>query len=141
MTTIKCSLISCDQFEAHNGPVWSLERNPGFLKNFLTVGDWTARVWSEDCRESAVLWSPPLRHKITAGTWSPTRFSHFLSDHTSLPIGPSHIPMRYHNRGTVVICNMVTNLGKQTVITIYISHGEPLRLNGLARPSVTTALQ
>ncbi|XP_053602327.1 dynein intermediate chain 3, ciliary-like isoform X2 [Plodia interpunctella] len=63
------------KIEAHNGPVHSLERNPGFLKNFLTVGDWTARVWSEDCRESAIIFSPPLRHRLTAGTWSPTRLS------------------------------------------------------------------
>ncbi|XP_059050189.1 dynein intermediate chain 3, ciliary-like [Achroia grisella] len=66
------------KFEAHVGPVWSIERNPGFLKNFLTVGDWTVRVWSEDCRESAVIFSPPHRHKITAGTWSPTRLSLML---------------------------------------------------------------
>ncbi|CAG4991625.1 unnamed protein product [Colias eurytheme] len=66
------------KFEAHLGPVWSLERNPNFLKNFLTVGDWTVRVWSEDCRESAVVWSPPHRHKITAATWSPTRLSLML---------------------------------------------------------------
>ncbi|CAG9567629.1 unnamed protein product [Danaus chrysippus] len=63
------------KFEAHLGPVWSLERNPGFLKNFLTVGDWTVRLWSEDCRESAVLWSPPHRHKVTSAAWSPTRLS------------------------------------------------------------------
>lgn len=63
------------RFDAHDGPVWSLERNPNFLKNFLTVGDWTVRVFSEDCRESAVLWSPPHRHKISAATWSPTRIS------------------------------------------------------------------
>uniref|UniRef100_A0A2A4JH19 Uncharacterized protein n=1 Tax=Heliothis virescens TaxID=7102 RepID=A0A2A4JH19_HELVI len=63
------------KFEAHVGPVWRVERNPGFLKNFLTVGDWTARVWSEDCRESSVLWTPPLRHRITDGAWSPTRLS------------------------------------------------------------------
>ncbi|CAK1550175.1 unnamed protein product [Leptosia nina] len=66
------------KFEAHLGPVWSLERNPGFLKNFLTVGDWTVRVWSEDCRESAVVWSPPHRYKISAATWSPTRLSLML---------------------------------------------------------------
>ncbi|KAJ0181519.1 hypothetical protein K1T71_002241 [Dendrolimus kikuchii] len=66
------------KFHAHLGPVWSLERNPGFLKNFLTVGDWTARVWSDDCRESAIVWSPPHRMKITSGTWSPTRLSLML---------------------------------------------------------------
>ncbi|XP_047042151.1 dynein intermediate chain 3, ciliary-like [Helicoverpa zea] len=63
------------KFEAHVGPVWRVERNPGFLKNFLTVGDWTARIWSEDCRESSVLWTPPLRHRVTDGAWSPTRLS------------------------------------------------------------------
>lgn len=61
------------QFEAHEGPVYSLQRNPGFLKNFLTVGDYTARVWSEDCRESSILWTPPQRRKLSAGCWSPTR--------------------------------------------------------------------
>ncbi|XP_072936986.1 dynein axonemal intermediate chain 2-like [Epargyreus clarus] len=66
------------KYEAHVGPVWSVERNPGFLKNFLSVGDWTVRVWSEECRESAVLWSPPHRQKITAATWSPTRLSLML---------------------------------------------------------------
>ncbi|CAH1645243.1 unnamed protein product [Spodoptera littoralis] len=66
------------KFDAHVGPVWRVERNPGFLKNFLTVGDWTARVWSEECRESSVLWTPPARHRITNGTWSPTRVSLML---------------------------------------------------------------
>ncbi|CAH1645244.1 unnamed protein product [Spodoptera littoralis] len=63
------------KFDAHVGPVWRVERNPGFLKNFLTVGDWTARVWSEECRESAILWTAPHRHAITDGAWSPTRVS------------------------------------------------------------------
>ena len=25
-------------------------------KNFLTIGDWSARVWSEDINESCLLW-------------------------------------------------------------------------------------
>ncbi|KAG8236580.1 hypothetical protein J437_LFUL015766 [Ladona fulva] len=45
------------QYQAHIGPVYSLQRNPSFLKNFLTVGDWTARIWSEDIRESAIIWT------------------------------------------------------------------------------------
>ncbi|KAJ8729776.1 hypothetical protein PYW08_001357 [Mythimna loreyi] len=71
------------KFNAHLGPVWALHRNPGFLKNFLTVGDWTARVWSEDCRESAVLWTPPGRYSLTDGTWSPTRLSLMLLTQTN----------------------------------------------------------
>ena len=27
-----------------------------FIKNFLTVGDWSARVWSEDISESCLFW-------------------------------------------------------------------------------------
>ena len=50
-----------------------VQRNPAFLKNFLTVGDYTARVWSEDCRESAIIFTPADRHCITDGVWSPTR--------------------------------------------------------------------
>jgi len=31
-------------FNAHLGPVYVVQRNPFFLKNFLSVGDWSARV-------------------------------------------------------------------------------------------------
>ena len=59
-------------FDAHYGPVRALERNPSYSKvgartelwrpimlcvqNFLTVGDWSARVWSEDISESCLFW-------------------------------------------------------------------------------------
>ncbi|KAJ8725983.1 hypothetical protein PYW07_000681 [Mythimna separata] len=66
------------KYTAHLGTVWRVERNPGFLKNFLTVGDWTARVWSEDCKESAILWTPYGRQRICDGAWSPMRLSLLL---------------------------------------------------------------
>lgn len=34
------------QYNGHLGPVYSLQRNPFFPKNFLSVGDWKARVRS-----------------------------------------------------------------------------------------------
>lgn len=37
-------------FPGHHGPIYALERNPFFAKNFLTVGDWTARIWNDDLR-------------------------------------------------------------------------------------------
>lgn len=46
------------KYTAHVGPVYALQRNPSFLKNFLTVGDWMARIWSEDCKESSIMWIP-----------------------------------------------------------------------------------
>ncbi|RZC38774.1 dynein intermediate chain 3, ciliary [Asbolus verrucosus] len=64
------------KFSAHFGPVLALQRNPAFLKNFLTVGDWTARIWSEDCRESSIMWTSFHRALLTDGAWSPTRFTY-----------------------------------------------------------------
>ena len=32
------------RYDAHYGPVMALQRNTSFTKNFLTVGDWTAKV-------------------------------------------------------------------------------------------------
>jgi dynein intermediate chain 2 len=45
------------KYGAHVGPVYALQRNPSFVKNFLTVGDWMARIWSEDCKESSIMWT------------------------------------------------------------------------------------
>ena len=44
-------------YPGHHGPVYSLQRNPFFPKQFLSVGDWTARIWSEDIRESSIMWT------------------------------------------------------------------------------------
>lgn len=44
-------------YDGHFGPVHALQRNPFFPKNFLTVGHWTARIWSEDIKESSIMWT------------------------------------------------------------------------------------
>lgn len=62
------------RFSAHLGPVLALQRNPAFLKNFLTVGDWAARIWAEDCKESAIMWTSYHKAMLTDGAWSPTRY-------------------------------------------------------------------
>lgn len=63
----------------HLGPVLAITRNPSFLKNFLTIGDWTARIWSEDCRESAIIWTKYQAAMLTDGVWSPTKCSMFYT--------------------------------------------------------------
>lgn len=60
-------------YPGHYGPVYALQRNPFFPKNFLTVGDWTARVWSEDIRESSIMWTKYHMAYLTDGCWSPVR--------------------------------------------------------------------
>ncbi|BFZ03253.1 hypothetical protein BsWGS_06292 [Bradybaena similaris] len=83
------SIISCNRkaktamdkiaaiFTGHTGPVYSIQRNPHFSKNFLSVGDWTARIWSEDIRESSIMWTKQYSSYLTDGCWSPVRSSVF----------------------------------------------------------------
>uniref|UniRef100_A0A7R9GTU4 Dynein intermediate chain 3, ciliary n=3 Tax=Timema TaxID=61471 RepID=A0A7R9GTU4_TIMPO len=65
------------KYSAHLGPVYALQRNPSFVKNFLSVGDWTARIWNEDCKESSIMWTSNHNTPLTDGAWSTTRFSVF----------------------------------------------------------------
>ncbi|XP_069701576.1 dynein intermediate chain 3, ciliary [Periplaneta americana] len=67
------------KYTAHVGPVYALQRNPSFVKNFLTIGDWMVRIWSEDCKESSIMWTRNHRAQLTDGAWSPTRSSVFFT--------------------------------------------------------------
>ena len=42
-------------FPGHWGPVYALQRHPNFTKNFLSVGDWTVRIWSEELRDDFIM--------------------------------------------------------------------------------------
>ena len=66
-------------YEGHFGPVNCVQRNPGYQKIFLTVGDWCARVWSEDAKHSSIMTTINMPEKMTAGCWSPSRPSVFLT--------------------------------------------------------------
>lgn len=61
------------RYSGHLGPVHAVSRNLAYSKNFLTVGDWTARVWAEDCKESDLIWTFFHTALLTYGAWSPTR--------------------------------------------------------------------
>nr|XP_008511391.1 PREDICTED: dynein intermediate chain 2, axonemal isoform X2 [Equus przewalskii] len=66
-------------FAGHHGPIYALQRNPFYPKNFLTVGDWTARIWSEDSRESSIMWTKYHMAYLTDGAWSPVRPAVFFT--------------------------------------------------------------
>lgn len=68
--------------QCHASPIYTLARNPSFFKNFLTVGDWNARIWSEDCKESAIIWTKYCSVELTDGCWSPTKCSLFYLSRT-----------------------------------------------------------
>lgn len=49
-------------YNCHYGPVYSAQRNPAYLKNFMTVGDWQVRIWSEDVKESPIMWTKYVKY-------------------------------------------------------------------------------
>lgn len=59
---------------SHFGPVYSVQRNPGqgMLKYFLTVGDWTAKVWNEELKSPIMTTSFDGAY-LTGGCWCPSR--------------------------------------------------------------------
>jgi len=52
--------------------VYALQRNPFFPKYFLSIGDWTARVWMEDIK-TPVMTTKYHDTYLMGGVWSPTR--------------------------------------------------------------------
>ena len=32
----------------HHGPVYSLWPNPAHMKNFISIGDWSVKIWHDD---------------------------------------------------------------------------------------------
>lgn len=59
-------------YSGHQGPVYSIARNPFFPKYFMSIGDWTARIWYEDLR-SPIITSKYHQSYLVGGKWSPVR--------------------------------------------------------------------
>lgn len=66
----------------HHGPIYSIQRNPSNPKYFMTVGDWTARVWFEDIK-SPIITTCYDDAYLTAACWSPTRPGIFFTSKTN----------------------------------------------------------
>ena len=60
----------------HLGPIVGMQRNPTYFKFILTVGDWTARIWTEDLR-SPILISKYFPAYLNDCAWTP-RIGMFL---------------------------------------------------------------
>lgn len=56
----------------HQGSIAMIQRNPTHNKYFMSVGDWTTRIWTEDLKTPIIT----TRHHnsyLTGCCWSPTR--------------------------------------------------------------------
>ena len=60
----------------HLGPIVGMQRNPTNFKFILTVGDWTARIWTEDLK-TPILISKYFPAYLTDCLWTP-RIGMFL---------------------------------------------------------------
>jgi len=65
-------------YEGHCGPIYALHRSPFYPKFFLTVGDWTVRLWNEELR-APIMTSKYFMNYMLDATWSPARPGVFLS--------------------------------------------------------------
>ena len=57
---------------SHFGPIYSIKRNSFHSKYFMTVGDWSVRVWAEELR-TPLLQTAPSVSNLTCGGWSSSR--------------------------------------------------------------------
>ncbi|ROT75477.1 putative dynein intermediate chain 2, axonemal [Penaeus vannamei] len=74
-------------YNAHIAPIYAIQRNPFLLKNFMTVGDWTIKLWAEDFKESPILWTKPSPSQVDA--------ERLLECHKVF--GLVHSPARWHS--------------------------------------------
>ena len=61
----------------HHGPIYSIQRNPTHNKFFMSIGDWTAKIWSEDIK-NPIITTKYHDSYLTGGCWSPTRVGVFF---------------------------------------------------------------
>ncbi|XP_017758642.1 PREDICTED: trichohyalin-like [Eufriesea mexicana] len=66
------------RFECYTGAVITIDRNPIYTKNFLTVGNWTAKVWADDTKEGSLLSTRNKLVDLSGGCWSKSRCSVFF---------------------------------------------------------------
>lgn len=66
-------------WDAHIGPVRAVKRSPCTFRMFLTCGDSTVRIWSEEVRSSPIIVTNPYRYEVTDAIWAPLRYSCYMS--------------------------------------------------------------
>jgi len=64
---------------AHVGPVYCVDRNRFIDKYFLSVGDWTVKIWNEDVTSEPIIATKFNNTYLTDGCWLPSRPSVFLT--------------------------------------------------------------
>ncbi|XP_028168421.1 dynein intermediate chain 3, ciliary-like [Ostrinia furnacalis] len=73
------SEVLASYWDAHVGPVRSVHRSPCTLRMFLTCGDYSVRIWSEEVRTAPIIVTKPYHHEVADAEWAPLRYSCYMS--------------------------------------------------------------
>lgn len=65
------------RIQCYNGTVSAVQRNPSFLKFFLSIGDWQAKIWCEELKDSPIFWTKEYVAELMYGCWNTVRCSSF----------------------------------------------------------------
>ncbi|XP_026724990.1 dynein intermediate chain 3, ciliary-like [Trichoplusia ni] len=71
--------ILVSYWNAHDGSVQAVQRSPCTFRMFLTCGDFTVKVWSEEVRTEPIIVTRPYKNQVTDAAWAPLRFSCYMS--------------------------------------------------------------
>ncbi|XP_059720722.1 dynein axonemal intermediate chain 2 [Haemorhous mexicanus] len=67
-------------FRSHIGAVYRVTRNPFFPKVFVSVGDWTARIWTEELMDSSSIMETKYHSSYLLDVcWSPVKPAVFFT--------------------------------------------------------------
>ncbi|XP_030379668.1 dynein intermediate chain 3, ciliary-like [Scaptodrosophila lebanonensis] len=75
--------IILNHYRLFIGPIRVIMRNPFFVKNFLIVADWRARIWSEESKGAPSTMYMTSRSQLLCGAWSTGRCSLFATGDAS----------------------------------------------------------
>ena len=109
-------------FSSHYGPIYAVRRHPTETKYFLTVSDWSVRVFTED-NKTPLLNLPPQRNYLTNAVWGQGRTSViFTASNTGAvqawDIIQSHKePVCSLQVGTAAIRTMATEVSGEFIMT------------------------
>ncbi|CRK99103.1 CLUMA_CG012037, isoform A [Clunio marinus] len=65
------------ELQCCQGPISAVQRNSFFPKHFLSVGDWQAKIWYEEFKDSPIFWTKKYESELMHGCWNPIRCSCF----------------------------------------------------------------
>jgi len=95
----------------HHGPVYSIQRNPTHNKFFLSIGDWTAKIWAEDLK-TPIITTKYHSNYLTGGCWSPTRVGVF---YTITMDGVLNVWDFYHRQNEAAYTHKVGNAALSSI--------------------------